>query len=136
MDEFTSFAARNTSFHKLAPSHLERHNDALWLADSTEPASWTDVAKQMHGEIAHVHGLGDFSGHVILSPADCKCFLGVCSIISLSMIASADSTRQKAHRIGLGRATCSVRLEGDSPADPGKGSQPSCGVRFDLRTEG
>lgn len=68
MSEYTAFAARNQHLIKVAPSRLERHTDAFYLADSV---SGTSLARYMNGEIAHVHGQGDFSGHATLAPADC-----------------------------------------------------------------
>lgn len=69
MSEFTSFASRNIHLVKLAPSRLERHTEAFFLANSVPG---TKLAVRMNGEIAHVHGYGDFSVHVTLAPSDCK----------------------------------------------------------------
>lgn len=92
MDEFDSFAARNTGLVKLAPSHLERHTDAIWIAyEDTRSSPWTEMARRMRGEIAHLHGHGDFSGHVTLSPADCKFWFYLLPDIMLSFLVSYDS---------------------------------------------
>lgn len=69
MKEYTAFAARNQHLIKVAPSCLERHTDALYLADSVPGIS---LARDLNGEIAHLHGHGDFSVHVTLAPADCS----------------------------------------------------------------
>lgn len=69
VEEFESFAARNSHLVKLAPSGLELHADALFIADglaSTLPAEKTKR------EIAHIHRLKDGSLHLTLAPADCK----------------------------------------------------------------
>lgn len=68
MQEFTTFATRNTHLVKLLPSRLELHTEAYFLADSVPG---TNLASQVNREIAHVHGQGDFSVHVTLAPADC-----------------------------------------------------------------
>lgn len=68
MQEFITFATRNTHLVKLLPSHLELHTEAYFLADSV---AGTNLAERMHREIVHVHGRGDFSVHVTLAPADC-----------------------------------------------------------------
>ncbi|GAB1204815.1 hypothetical protein APSETT445_003478 [Aspergillus pseudonomiae] len=67
--DFYAFANRNQHLVALAPSKLELHADALFLADGLLP---TPAAKQMRGEIAHIHRLKDFSLHLTLAPADCK----------------------------------------------------------------
>ncbi|KAA8650646.1 hypothetical protein EYZ11_002809 [Aspergillus tanneri] len=69
MEEFQSFATQSPHLVKLAPSKLELHADAYFLADGLEasiPAQKTDR------EIAHIHRLKDGSVHVVLAPADCK----------------------------------------------------------------
>ncbi|KAE8377639.1 hypothetical protein BDV26DRAFT_281698 [Aspergillus bertholletiae] len=67
--DFYAFANRNQHLVTLAPSKLELHANALFLADGCVA---TPVAQQMHGEIAHIHRLKDFSLHLTLAPADCK----------------------------------------------------------------
>ncbi|KAJ5569613.1 uncharacterized protein N7459_009043 [Penicillium hispanicum] len=66
---FQSFGLRNHHLVKFERSNLEKHADGLFLADHL-PA--TDLAQQMHGEVAHLHSGNDFSAHVVLAPADCK----------------------------------------------------------------
>jgi hypothetical protein len=66
---FTSFGLRNHHLVKFQPSNLERHSDALFLADHLPI---TDLATTMQGEIAHIHSGSDYSLHVVLAPADCK----------------------------------------------------------------
>ncbi|KAJ5133142.1 hypothetical protein N7448_001828 [Penicillium atrosanguineum] len=66
---FSAFGYRNHHLVKVEYSNLERHSDALFLADHL-PA--TDLAQTMQGEIVHIHSGYDHSIHVVCSPADCK----------------------------------------------------------------
>ncbi|KAL1976079.1 hypothetical protein VTN31DRAFT_4471 [Thermomyces dupontii] len=68
-EEFAAFASRNKHLVQTKLSKLEKHTDALFVADSLP---WSRLAKQMNGEIAHIHGQKDHSVHAILPPADCK----------------------------------------------------------------
>jgi hypothetical protein len=67
--KFTSFGLRNHHLVKFQQSNLERHADALFLADHLPI---TDLATTLHGEIAHVHSGNDHSVHLVMAPADCK----------------------------------------------------------------
>ncbi|KAJ6125736.1 hypothetical protein N7523_003356 [Penicillium sp. IBT 18751x] len=64
---FSAFGYRNHHLVKVERSNLEKHSDALFLADHL-PA--TDLAQTMQGEIAHIHSCHDHSIHVVCSPAD------------------------------------------------------------------
>lgn len=48
---------------------MERHTDAMWLLDDIARAP---EAVQVKGELSHIHGEGDHSLHVVLSPSDAK----------------------------------------------------------------
>ncbi|KAJ5651262.1 uncharacterized protein N7484_004985 [Penicillium longicatenatum] len=65
---FKAFGHRNHHLVKFQRSGQEAHADALFLSNHL-PAS--DVVKTTHGELAHLHANGDFSGHMLLAPADC-----------------------------------------------------------------
>ncbi|PLB47948.1 hypothetical protein P170DRAFT_476601 [Aspergillus steynii IBT 23096] len=69
VEEFESFATRNPHAVKLAPSVLELHADAIFVADGLAS---TFPAQKTRREIAHIHRLKDGSVHVTLAPADCK----------------------------------------------------------------
>lgn len=69
---FYAFARKNANLLKLAPSRLERHTDAIFLADSVFSSSPTPEAIRMKGEICHIHGSNDHSVHVVVSPRDAK----------------------------------------------------------------
>ncbi|KAJ6172169.1 hypothetical protein N7470_001236 [Penicillium chermesinum] len=66
---FRSFEHRNSHLVKFQRSWQEAHADGLFLADNI-PAS--GIAKQMKGEIAHLHTGKEHSAHMTLHPADCK----------------------------------------------------------------
>lgn len=70
MEEFTSLAARNANLVELKPSEYENHTDALWLREDCATFEFTGTS--IRREISHIHGTGDYSAHVVLSPADCK----------------------------------------------------------------
>ncbi|KAJ6090553.1 hypothetical protein N7486_009368 [Penicillium sp. IBT 16267x] len=65
---FRAFGRRNHHLVKFQRSGQEAHADALFLSNHL-PAS--DVVKATNGELAHLHSDGEFSGHMILAPADC-----------------------------------------------------------------
>ncbi|PWY73580.1 hypothetical protein BO70DRAFT_108267 [Aspergillus heteromorphus CBS 117.55] len=67
--EFYALVERNSQLVKLADSRLERHANAIFLADGVVG---NDAAGRMKGECAHIHRLKDYSLHVVLAPADCK----------------------------------------------------------------
>ncbi|KAJ2961952.1 hypothetical protein NQZ79_g2832 [Umbelopsis isabellina] len=69
---FYAFARKNSNLLKLAPSRLERHTDAIFLADTVFASPPTPEAIRMKGEICHIHGSNDHSVHVVLSPRDAK----------------------------------------------------------------
>lgn len=66
---FRSFGLKNHHLVKFQRSNLERHAEALFLADHLPI---TDLATTMQGEIAHIHTGNDHSLHVVMAPADCK----------------------------------------------------------------
>ncbi|KAK9258898.1 hypothetical protein V1519DRAFT_424710 [Lipomyces tetrasporus] len=71
-DALNAVATNNSKLVKLAPSHLERHTDAMWLTDAIPLSSRIQEAVQTLGEVSHIHGTSDHSVHVVLSPADAK----------------------------------------------------------------
>ncbi|KAJ5923992.1 hypothetical protein N7466_008179 [Penicillium verhagenii] len=66
---FRAFGHKNYHLVKFQRSGQEAHADALFLSDHL-PAS--GVVKATDGELAHLHSSGEFSGHLLLAPADCK----------------------------------------------------------------
>lgn len=66
---FRAFEHRNSHIVKFQRSWQEAHADGIFLADNV-PAS--DLAKQLKGEIAHLHSGNDHSAHMTLHPADCE----------------------------------------------------------------
>ncbi|KAJ5112573.1 hypothetical protein N7532_000618 [Penicillium argentinense] len=67
--KYVSFGLRNHHLVKFERSNLERHADALFLADHLPI---TDLAVTMQGEVAHIHQGKDHSVHLVMAPADCK----------------------------------------------------------------
>ncbi|OJJ42546.1 hypothetical protein ASPZODRAFT_76577 [Penicilliopsis zonata CBS 506.65] len=70
MSSFMALASSNKESVRISPSNLERHTEAMWLADCIQPTP--SAARWTNGEFAHIHATGDHSLHVVLSPADAK----------------------------------------------------------------
>lgn len=66
---YQTLSSQNQHLVRLAPSKLEKHTDALFLSDTIVPST---IAREMNGEVSHIHGTSDHSVHVTLSPSDCK----------------------------------------------------------------
>jgi hypothetical protein len=70
VDAFDQLYLQNEDLLKVEPSRLERHTDALFLADVVRSSP---ISEELKREVSHIHGTSDHSVHVTLSPADCKC---------------------------------------------------------------
>lgn len=67
---FNNLYQQNQHLIKLSTSLRENHTEALFLADGVQGKE--PVSTEALREIAHIHGTGDHSVHVTVSPQDCE----------------------------------------------------------------
>lgn len=97
---FEALARRNEQLVEMRMSVHERHTQALFVKSGRE---MHEVAKEMLGEVSHIHGTGDHSVHVVLAPSDCKsciCSYSGCRCVCFSC-ANRLQARKSSSRAGV-----------------------------------
>ena len=70
MEAFATLAKDNADIVEIKPSKYEQYTDAMWVREDCPTFEFE--GKGVRRELSHIHGTGDYSAHVVLSPKDCK----------------------------------------------------------------